>query len=90
MGDNPTIPVGDPGTLEIALCHQCWTFSRSNIDLQASNHHSVNLTQSVIMNCQKLDSPNSFFYTDQLYTEINISDPVKSNQITRCIEKRIQ
>ena len=72
MDDKSKIPAGEPGTPEAATSHQRRTFSRSNIDLVASDHnyHSVNLIPSVILNCQIPDSPNSSFYTGQIFVGI--------------------
>ena len=72
MEDKAKIPVGEPGTPEAATSHQRRALSKCNIDLEASNYsyHSVNLTTSVIPNCQIPDSPNSSFYTCQIFVSI--------------------
>ena len=84
MHDKAKIPVSEPGTPEAATSHQRRVLSRSNMDLEASDHsyHFVNLTLSVILNCQIPDSPNSSFYTDQIFVGIKDSvfegsDPVR-------------
>ena len=84
MDNKAKIPVGEPGTPKAATSHQCRALSRSNIDLDACDHnyHSVNLTPSVILNCQIPDSPNSSFYTGQIFVGIKDSvfegsDPVR-------------
>ena len=84
MDDRAKIPVGEPGTPEAATSHQRRALSSSNIDLEASDHnyHSVNLTPSVILNCEIPDSPNSSFYTGQIFIGIKDSvfegsDPVR-------------
>ena len=84
MDDKAKIPVGETGTPEAATSHQRRVFSKCNIDLEASDHnyHSVNLTPSVILNCQIPDSPNSSFYTGQVFVGIKDSvfegsDPVR-------------
>ena len=84
MHDKANIPVSEPGTPEAARSHQRRVLSRSNIDLEAFDHnyYFVNLTLSVILNCQIPDSPNSSFYTDQIFVGIKDSvfegsDPVR-------------
>ena len=71
-----------PGTPEAATSHQRRALSRSNIDLESSDHnyHSVNLALSVILNYQIPNSLNSSFYTDQIF--ISIKD--------QCLKVRIQ
>ena len=60
MHDKPKIP----GTPEAATSHQRLALSRSNIDLESSDHnyHSVNLTRSVILNCQIPNSPITLLF----------------------------
>ena len=84
MDDKAKIPVGETGTPEAATSHQRRVLSKCNIDLEASDHnyHSVNLTPSVILNCQIPDSPNSSFYIGQIFVGIKDSvfegsDPVR-------------
>ena len=84
MDDKAKFPVGELGAPEAATSHQRRALSRNNIDLEASDHnyHSVNLTSSVILNCQIPDSPNSSFYTGQIFVGIKDSvsedsDPVR-------------
>ena len=88
MGDKAKIPVGEPGTPEAATIHQHRALWRSNIDLQASDHnyHSVNLTPSVILNCQIPDSPNSSFYTGQIFVGIKDSVFEGSDLVRHTIE----
>ena len=84
MHNKAKIPVGEPGTPKAATSHQCWALSRSNIDLDTSDHnyHSVNLTPSAILNCQIPDSRNFSVYTNQIFVGIKDSvfkgsDPVR-------------
>ena len=84
MDDKAKIPVGEPGAPEAATSHQCRALSRCKIDLEVSDHnyHSVNLTMSVILDCQIPDSPNSSFCTGQIFVGIKDSvfegsDPVR-------------
>ena len=88
MGDKAKIPVGEPGIAEAATSHQRWALSKCNIDLEASdnNYHSVNLTPSVILNCQIPDSPNSSFYTGQIFVGIKDSVFEGSGPVRHTIE----
>ena len=84
MDDKAKIPVDEPGTPEAATSHQRRASSKCKIDLEGSDHnyHSVNLTPSEILSCQISDSPNSSFYTGQIFVGIKDSvfegsDPVR-------------
>ena len=75
MDDKAKILIGEPGTPEAATSHNRTALMKSGIILEASGHnyHSVNITPSVILNCEIPNSPQELFYSGKIYVSLKDS-----------------
>lgn len=88
MDDKAKIPVGEPGTPEAATNHNRRAFTKSNVELEASDHnyHSVNITPSVDLVCDIPQSPSESFYSGHVYVSLKDSVFDGSDPLRHIIE----